>query len=310
MTYLTKFKLIFMAFAITALLTSCEKEVEENETEEYNTELSENESENSDNNSENESDVGESDCFDFIYPIEISYPDGTIKSIDSDSLLEIALDEWEEFSQDTLGELSLVFPIDVILEDDTEIQIIDELSYEDLYNSCEEGEEGEDEDDCFELLYPVTVIYPDGTSAVANSYQELDQLEEMWEDSNPDTEEEPILLFPVEIVLNDGTITEVATEQDLEDLEDNCEEMEEEEDEEDCFELIYPVTMVYPDGTTIEANSYVELEQLEEMWEDNNSDTEEEPSLKFPLNVLLSDGTTLEVSTDQELENLEDECDD
>ena len=75
---------------------------------------------------------------------------------------------------------------------------------------------------CFTINYPVTVVFPDGSTVTANDEMELETIEDDYELANPDSVEEPTLSFPITITFEDGTTQEVGSEEELEIIEDGC----------------------------------------------------------------------------------------
>ena len=63
---------------------------------------------------------------------------------------------------------------------------------------------------CFELVYPVTYIMPDGSTITIENEEGLIALRE-WYTENPGTEEKPVLQYPVDIIFEteegDSTVT-------------------------------------------------------------------------------------------------------
>jgi len=101
-------------------------------------------------------------CFNFEYPINVGYNDGSeITVTDFDSLLELLLQETVE-SHIT----EIAFPFNVILADDTVQTITDETEFQTLIDDC-----GYDfitvaevlavVDDCFTINYPLTLVVND-----------------------------------------------------------------------------------------------------------------------------------------------------
>ena len=161
---------------------------------------------------------------------------------------------------------------------------------------------------CFDLVYPVTVIFPDDSEQAVNDLDELIVAVEAWYTANPTSDEDPTLAFPVDVILENGNQQTVQNEEELEELFEECED--EYEEEEECFELNFPVTVIFPDMSTAVANSYDELEQLEEDWEANNPGSTEEPTLEFPIEVTAENGDIITVNSEEELEELWEACED
>ena len=171
--------------------------------------------------------------------------------------------------------------------------------------------DGDFDELCFEFVYPVTIILPDGTNQTAMNDDELFTIIDDFYIANPDSDEDPTFEFPIDVILEDSTTQTLNNEEELEVLFENCFDEWDDEDgeyDEECFTLNFPVTVVYSDGTTATANSEEELETLFEEWEMNNPDAEEYPTLQLPVEVTLEDGTVESIGTEEELEELFEEC--
>ena len=60
---------------------------------------------------------------------------------------------------------------------------------------------------CYELVFPVTLSFPDGTvSEDLNSYQDIRDAVRAWREDNPDAEGRPTFNFPLEMVSEDGDL--------------------------------------------------------------------------------------------------------
>ncbi len=182
-------------------------------------------------------------------------------------------------------------------------------------NGDEEEASMEDcEEFCFDFVYPITIVFPDGSTQAASDDESLFTLIETWYDQNEDSEEDPTLSFPVDVILeSDSTTASIADEEALEMLIESCFEYEEgdegeEEWEDDCFAFVYPLVIVLPDGSQVTANDDEELEEAVENWYDANPDSEDDPSLVYPVNVELEDSSTVAIQNDEELEELIDAC--
>ncbi len=181
------------------------------------------------------------------------------------------------------------------------------------YTSNFMGGNHEDEFDslCFQIVYPITVVLPDGTSQSANSDDELFTIAENWYMNNPDSEEDPTLAFPIDVTLDDGTLQAINDDDELEELFDDCfgkwDDDEWEEEFEICFDIVYPVTVLLPDGTSQTANDDEELDAILFTWFENNPDSEDFPTFSFPIQVVL-DSTIMDINDEEELEELFEEC--
>ena len=188
------------------------------------------------------------------------------------------------------------------------------FSYLGLVNDRDEGD-GEWGEDCFTVNYPVTIVFPDGTTQSVNSDEELKDLYLAWEEANGEDEEFPLPQFPVEVTLKDGTIKTLNNEEDLEALHDYCYDEWDDEDEwdeykEECFSFNYPLSVVFPDGSIQSGNDDDELKMAFEDWYDNNPDSDDDPGFQYPFDVTLEDGTLQTIQDEEALDDLLESCED
>jgi len=157
--------------------------------------------------------------------------------------------------------------------------------------------------DCFELVYPIDFVMPDGTTmAVENNSEDGWQNLKDWYTQNPSNEERPSLQYPVNIILEDGTTNTINNENEMTETKKSCMDF--------CFGLVYPVTFVMPDGgnITVQDNNEDGWDELKN-WYENNPDTEFDWNIQYPVNVKFSDGETLLVNSTSEMETLKQDCD-
>ena len=79
-----------------------------------------------------------------------------------------------------------------------------EATYE-LQKSHQIGRPG-----CFELVFPVTLEFPDDTTAEADSYANIKETIRSWKESNPDVDGRPSLQFPIEVINEAGEMISIA----------------------------------------------------------------------------------------------------
>ena len=82
--------------------------------------------------------------------------------------------------------------------------------------------DGRDRRECYELVFPVTFLLPDGTE-VSGTAQELRQAISRWYEANADTRARPTLQYPVDIELRDGTIVTINEEEQMRRVYQQCE---------------------------------------------------------------------------------------
>ncbi len=193
--------------------------------------------------------------------------------------------------------------------------------------------------DCFELVYPVTIVFPDSSEVLVNDLKSLETEVTSWYELNSEIEEDVSLLFPVGAILADGTEQVLEDDDALEDLIDSCEDEEEgehddeedEEDEEDededddeddededdnefddfnedCFNVDFPLSFTLPDGTEYTVGNNDEATEIIQSYYELNPNESDEPELVFPVNIVYEDGSVSMINTEEEFENAEDDC--
>lgn len=165
---------------------------------------------------------------------------------------------------------------------------------------------------CFELVFPITIEFPDESTASANDYDELKTIIRDWKEANPDATERPALSFPLEIVSEDGEIVTINSKEELLDVRRECRRnfggRPHHGRGERCFTLVFPLTLTLPDNSTVEVADRMALKQAVREWRANNNGSMDRPTLTFPLQVKLEDGTIVEVESKEALQDLKNTC--
>lgn len=156
---------------------------------------------------------------------------------------------------------------------------------------------------CFELNFPLEVIYPDKTTANVDSFEALETAFNTWYEENRNSREEPMLNFPVEVTLADGTIESITSEKALLALMKECFENENFV-ERKCFEFNYPL-MVQIEGEEM-AITINNLKELESTLRSN--DKEVKFDFVFPIRVTLQVGGVKTLETNDDLKALKEHC--
>lgn len=77
------------------------------------------------------------DCFDYVYPITMTMPDGTIVTGNDEDALKLAVDNWFTANSNSTGEAAFVYPIQIIYEDGTTETINDDDELKAAYEDCD-----------------------------------------------------------------------------------------------------------------------------------------------------------------------------
>ena len=251
-------------------------------------------------------------CFDLVLPVTFNMPDGstiTVTIDDEDGWAE--LKGWYEQNPGVEEKPTLQFPVEISFEETTAI-INNDDEMRGAYRRCGGRD---DKWDCFEIVYPVTYIMPDG-STITVTIDDEDGWTELkdWYEYNSDSEERPAIQYPVDILIRteDGeTTVTINNQEEMAAAKEECrEEWNDDETEDGCFDLVLPVTYLMPDGTTItieDERGWYDLRN----WYEENGDAEEEALLQYPVDILIrtEDGeTTVTINNQGEMEAAEEEC--
>lgn len=202
----------------------------------------------------------ESACYQLQYPVLVMNEEETETEVASEEDLSALLAGEEE--------LFFVFPITLIDEEREEIEAEDAEVLFDLLLECEDDDDDRDYDydglECYDLLFPVTVILADGSEASISSPERFAYL--LLEDKFKD------FVYPITLIDEDDEAFDVASEEDLKDALEDCEDYDEDDEEwsyesrltfaflkaifedELCFEINFPIEITRFDGDDIEEN--------------------------------------------------------
>lgn len=192
---------------------------------------------------------GKGGCLELIFPINIIFPDGAVTEVSDHETLRSELKAWYEANAEELGlpaqgnghkgrrqhgrdsiniDPSLLptldFPIEAITSEGETISIADRAELFTLKRECKRDmrRTRRGKAKCFKPTFPLTVDFPDGTSAEYEDRSAMKAGLRAWKEANPDASERPTLQFPVTVELEDGTTQEVGSKEDLEALKESC----------------------------------------------------------------------------------------
>ena len=261
-------------------------------------------------------------CFEIVYPYTIMMPNGTSYTIENEE--DIDLEQVKSYYEENQGEdvkPALVFPINILGYDSETEMINNEEEMKIAYRECSARDRDWGRRECFELVFPVTYIMPDGSTYVIASDEDESGWEELkeWYDSNPDSDQRPELQYPVDIVTweNEESVTiTINNEEEMIAAKEECREMWGQESDGDdgasCYAFVYPISYTMPDGSVIEISTDEDESgwmAIREYYQSNPSE-ESEPSLQYPVDLIFrtEDGTeTVTVSSDDDLDAVEEE---
>ena len=255
-------------------------------------------------------------CFDIQFPIQITMPDDSQVSVVNEDELFEAVDLYYEMSDEYDGLPEINFPINIVFyfenENGNEQQEVIEIgSNEELemyFDVCpDENNNGwDDEDwyeiDCFDLVYPLTIVNPEGEVLTVDSENNLHEyIDQYYENCNSNDCGDFNLYYPLTVEYYSETNDQVQTltinsEEELEELLDEHCYNNDNDDGEDgldtCGEIVYPITVEAPNGDQFTGNSEEEIMTFIEEWSSNNCNTMEcdtDFELVFPITMEFED---------------------
>ncbi|WP_298138890.1 hypothetical protein [Flavobacterium sp.] len=172
------------------------------------------------------------------------------------------------------------------------------------------GRSSSDDDDemCFDFVYPITLSYNTGTTVTVNS---IDELIDLLSNEDEDMYLEAIA-FPFQIqYLASGTTVTINSEDDFEGIIAECDFDTYDDDDyidSECFQLVYPFSIINTTNSETflmesESQLYAFFEGLDDEDEDFNFD------FVYPISVIV-DGATVVVSNSYQFEEILNSCDD
>ena len=235
-------------------------------------------------------------CFDIQFPISVNMPNGSQISVGNEDELYEAVELYYEMSDEFDGLPEINFPFNIIFyyEDENgneNEEVVGVGSYEELemyFEMCDDGwdeddgwdDEGWFEIDCVDLVYPISIVNPEGDIISVESEDSLHEyIDQYYENCNSDNCGDFTLAYPLTVEYYSETNDQVQTltinsEEELEELLDEyC--YDDEGEDETCGEIVYPVTVEAPNGDQFTANSEEEVYTFMEEWYSNNCNTVE-----------------------------------
>ena len=259
----------------------------------------EDDEQNDEHGDQDDNDEHDRDCFDFVYPISYTMPDGSTISGDSEDVIDEQISNWYASNGESDIEPKIVFPIQIKIEDRL-VDVDSEEALERFITEHCEREEGEDHWDCFEFVYPISFTMPDGSTISGENEEALDELIEDWYVNNGESDQRPQLVYPVQIIIGDQ-LFDVNSDAALESIiTEHC-EREEGGDHWDCYEFVYPISYTMPDGSTISGDSEDALDRQIRDWYNENGESDIRPQLIYPIEIIFGD-RLIDINSDEEFE--------
>ena len=172
-------------------------------------------------------------CFELVYPITFTMPDGSSMTVQDDedgwSDLKNWYDENEGYEE---IKPEMQYPVDITYSTEEGTSTTVTISNEeemvtaklDCRGEAEESDGDDQERECFEYVLPVTFIMPDGSTITIEDEDGWYSLRR-WYEQNGESEEEPGIQYPVDIMqeTEQGSLTfTINSDQEMEEAYANC----------------------------------------------------------------------------------------
>ncbi|MEM6629431.1 MAG: hypothetical protein AAF694_07140 [Bacteroidota bacterium] len=179
---------------------------------------------------------GKHGCFEFVFPLGISFPDGAVSEVGDYDEMRAAISAWKELNPDATERPGFVYPIEVISEDGEVTSVASSEELRELRRECGRGfrgrgkHKGRNFTPCFSIVYPVTVEFPDGSTEAFSDRESLKAGLRAWKEANPDAETRPEVVFPLTVEYEDGSTATAESKEALRALKETCQEESDQED--------------------------------------------------------------------------------
>lgn len=190
--------------------------------------------------------MGKFGCYELVFPVTITLPDSTTATVNSYDELKQTLRTYFEANgvpgnggghhhhghgNGPVPAIGFVFPISVISQDGEVITVNDAGELSDLREACagtfdHHGPQGHGNHglSCFEIVFPITIQFPDSTTVEVADRQALHQAVRSWHQSNPGVQGRPEIVFPITVKMtDDGSEVVVNSREELHALKEDCE---------------------------------------------------------------------------------------
>lgn len=177
--------------------------------------------------------LGRFGCYELVFPITISFADGSTAEVDGYETLKSTIRAWRKENPKVRTRPSIAFPYDVVTSEGEIITVVDEVQQRALKVACgkdffgNHGPKGHDGRGklCFKIAFPFSVSLPDSTIVTLTSKDDRGLLHDAikaFKEANPGVRVHPTLVFPISVTMEDGSSVTVNSKEELKALKDSC----------------------------------------------------------------------------------------
>lgn len=156
--------------------------------------------------------------------------------------------------------------------------------------------------DCFTVVFPVGVVFPDGSTVSVDSKEALkDSIRAYYAVNDRVRGERPQFAYPIQVQLADGSVETVESRRGLFELLRECRP-----DAVPCYSLVYPIELVLGDSLVSVADAQELRTAIGRYLRANPQGPR--PQMVFPVQAEGPDGNLLELTSIDQLRRLRRAC--
>ena len=242
-------------------------------------------------------------CFHLEFPISFEFPGGSTATFVGPGALKEAMKLWRDNNPNAETYPKPIFPYSVKLRNGEVVTVENQDDQQELRETCGELYR---KWKCFKIVFPVSVEFPDGSTAELAGPRALRKLVKEWKENYPDSDQRPHIIFPHDIELQNGDIVTVNNREELKEFMHACNDNF---GKKRCYKLLFPATLEFPNGDIVEVSDRDEMHMTLRTWKKDNPDATERPTLAFPYDVQTKDGDIITVTNEDEKAALKEMCD-
>ena len=190
--------------------------------------------------------LGSYGCFELVFPVSFTLPDSSEVTVASYDEIKDALKAYFEANGAPTGagnhhghgpkfgafmkRIDFVYPISVLNSDGEVITVADQTELKALRSDCAGSFSGHGPNGhgnslkCFDINFPISLVFPDGTTSEAADKSAFRDLIKAWKEANPGHQaDRPSLVFPISVTMDDdGSVVTVNSQEEFRDLKEGC----------------------------------------------------------------------------------------
>lgn len=182
---------------------------------------------------------------------------------------------------------------------------------------------------CYDLIFPVTIKFSDGTTKTVTSQDSLRKAVKAWHlASGTSKRERPGFVFPIQVMAEDGAVITVESDTELAELKNACKKRGLDSlfhrdslhhrgfprHDSICFTFVFPISVKKADSSIVSVSNPTELKTLLQAerkggrGHGRKHGISNQLQIVFPVTVTKSDGTTAVLNDKTALKALRESC--